>query len=53
MLSSSCIACLDPAAHAEVRREVEEVLDGHPETRGRDQVELPYVTDVYWTVRAA
>ncbi|MDI2126698.1 class I SAM-dependent methyltransferase [Yinghuangia seranimata] len=51
MLSSSHIACLDAAEQARVRREVEDVLDGHPETRGRDHVELPYVTDVYWTVR--
>lgn len=52
MLSSSHIACLDAGEQARVRREVEDVLDGHPETRGRDTVELPYVTDLYWTVRA-
>lgn len=51
MLSSSHIACLDAAEQAQVRREVEDVLDAHPETRGRDHLELPYVTDVYWTVR--
>ncbi|MCF2527489.1 class I SAM-dependent methyltransferase [Yinghuangia soli] len=53
MLSSSHIACLDADEQARVRREVEDVLDAHPETRGQERVELPYVTDVYWTARTA
>jgi SAM-dependent methyltransferase len=51
MLSSSHIACLDAAAQDRVRREVEDVLEAHPETRGHSHVEIPYTTDVYWTVR--
>lgn len=48
MLSSSHVATLDPDDQARVRVEVEAVLDLHTETAG-DRVEIPYVTDVYWT----
>lgn len=51
VLSGRGIRALDEAGRARVRREVEDVLDTHPETRGRDRLELPYVTDVYWSVR--
>lgn len=51
MLSTSHIACLDAGEQARVRREVEEVLDTYPETRGQDRLELPYVTELYWTRR--
>ncbi|UGQ10730.1 class I SAM-dependent methyltransferase [Yinghuangia sp. ASG 101] len=51
VLSSRGVSGLEEPDRARVRREVEDVLDGHPETRGRDRLELPYVTDVYWTVR--
>ncbi|SEO39945.1 class I SAM-dependent methyltransferase [Actinacidiphila rubida] len=48
MMSSSHIAVLDPAAQAQVRAEVEAVLDAHDATRGNGAVEMPYTTDVYW-----
>lgn len=51
VLTSRGVRGLDPPDRARVRREVEDVLDGHQETRGRDRIELPYVTDVYWAVR--
>ena len=48
MMSSSHIAVLDRAAQAQVRAEVEAVLDAHDATRGGDAIEMPYTTDVYW-----
>ncbi|HSA51736.1 MAG TPA: class I SAM-dependent methyltransferase [Yinghuangia sp.] len=51
VLATTRVTALEEAERARVRREVEDVLDDHPETRGREQLELPYVTDVYWTVR--
>jgi SAM-dependent methyltransferase len=50
-LSSSWIAALDEAGRSEVVQEVEEVLEGDSATRGRDFLDLQYVTDVYWTRR--
>ncbi|WP_431945840.1 class I SAM-dependent methyltransferase [Actinacidiphila sp. bgisy167] len=51
MTSSSHIAVMDPAEQERVRSEVEAVLAGHDATRGRDAVEMPYTTDVYWVRR--
>ncbi|GAB2585893.1 class I SAM-dependent methyltransferase [Streptomyces capparidis] len=51
MLSSSHIAALDARERDAVRAEVEAVLSRHEATRGRERVELPYTTDVYWTRR--
>lgn len=51
MLSSSHIAALESAERGRVRAEVEEVLSRHDATRGRDSLELPYTTDVYWSRR--
>jgi SAM-dependent methyltransferase len=48
MMSSSHIAVLGAAEQDRVRAEVEAVLDAHDATRGRDGIEMPYTTDVYW-----
>ena len=49
-LTSSVISTLDAGSRSQVRRELEAVLDRHEESRG-DRIEIPYVTDVYWTSR--
>jgi SAM-dependent methyltransferase len=51
-LSSSHIATLDEHDRNAVRQELESVLDRFAETTG-DRIEIPYVTDVYWTHRRA
>jgi SAM-dependent methyltransferase len=51
LLSSSCIAALPPADREDVRREVLALLDRAAETRGREEVGLPYRTEVHWTRR--
>lgn len=49
-LTSSVISTLDADSRAQVRRELESVLDRHKESCG-DRIEIPYVTDLYWTAR--
>jgi SAM-dependent methyltransferase len=49
-LTSSVISTLDDGRRAQVRRQLEEVLERHEESRG-DRIEIPYVTDLYWTAR--
>jgi SAM-dependent methyltransferase len=49
-LTSSVISTLDAVSRAQVRRELEAVLDRHEESRG-GRIEIPYVTDLYWTAR--
>jgi SAM-dependent methyltransferase len=49
-LTSSVISTLDADSRTQVRRELESVLDRHAESRG-DRIEIPYVTDLYWTAR--
>jgi len=49
-LTSSVISTLDSASRTQVRRELEAVLDRHEESRGA-RIEIPYVTDLYWTAR--
>ena len=51
-LTSSVISALDEGSRTQVRRELEAVLDRHEETRGV-RIEIPYVTDLYWTRRLA
>ncbi|MGY1689217.1 class I SAM-dependent methyltransferase [Geodermatophilus sp. SYSU D01105] len=43
----SYVATMDDGRRAEFLTEVRAVLDTHPDTRGRDLVELPYLTDAY------
>ena len=49
-LTSSRISTLDEASREQVRRELIAVLDRFPDTRG-ERIEIPYVTDVYWTAK--
>jgi SAM-dependent methyltransferase len=51
MLSSSHIAALEADERERVRREVEAVLRRHKATRGRETMDLPYTTEIYWTTR--
>ena len=48
VLSVSVIAVLPPAERRHVARRVREVLDADPATRGREILEMPYRTDIYW-----
>ena len=43
---------MDAASHEDVLAEVRGLLDAHPETAGRDALDLPYVTDVHLYERA-
>jgi ubiquinone/menaquinone biosynthesis C-methylase UbiE len=48
--SRSSVAVLEPPARATLLAEVTAVLDDHPDTRGRDDLVLPYETRCYrWT----
>jgi SAM-dependent methyltransferase len=51
VLSISFIAELGEANRANVAEEVRALLSSDPETRGRDEVVLPYRTDVWWCRR--
>jgi hypothetical protein len=43
----SYVATMDHDRREEFLREVRTVLDTHPDTRGRDLVDLPYRTDAH------
>jgi len=47
--SISTVAAADPATRARLLADVETILREDPETAGRDRVELPYATELYWT----
>ncbi|MDP8927384.1 MAG: methyltransferase domain-containing protein [Actinomycetota bacterium] len=49
--SISFIAALDGPARSRVLSRVRELLDTHPETRGRRELVLPQVVDLYWAER--
>lgn len=49
--SISFVATLPEARRTEVLRRVRELAETHPATRGQAEIVMPYVTDVYWTVR--
>jgi MOSC domain-containing protein YiiM len=49
--SVSYIAALEPSEHADVLADVTELLRRHPETTGRDTVELPYTTEIMSAAR--
>jgi SAM-dependent methyltransferase len=49
-LTSSRISTLDEDSRTEVRSELIAILDRFPDTRG-ERIEIPYVTDVYWTAK--
>ena len=47
----SHIAAMDPAEQAVVLADVRRVLAEHPDTRGREELHVPYRVDCYWTER--
>ena len=49
--SMSFVAALDEEPRARLLAEVADLLDTHPDTRGRDDVALPYVTELFTTRR--
>jgi SAM-dependent methyltransferase len=51
--SMSFVAALDAAPRAELLAQIEHLLDTDPETAGRDDVAMPYVTELYTTRRLA
>lgn len=46
--STSYIAALDPAKHEDLLCRVRRLLDADEQTRGRDEIEMPYVTHLVW-----
>lgn len=50
--SVSHVASMAPGAQDAVLGEVRDVLASHPDTRGRDEVAIPYRVDCYWAQRA-
>jgi SAM-dependent methyltransferase len=51
-LSVSMIAILPAARQREVAAEVRALLATDPDTRGRQRISLPYLTEVYWCRRS-
>lgn len=51
MLSSSWIAGLGPTEQGELVRDIDRLLERHPETAGREEIVLPYVTQAHWCRR--
>ena len=46
--STSFIAALPPERHQHALDAVAQLLATHPDTRGRDQITIPYNTQIYW-----
>jgi SAM-dependent methyltransferase len=51
VLSVSYVASAPDVERRRAMAEVEEMLDTDPELRGRDEIVMPYRTDVYWCVK--
>lgn len=51
MASISFIAALPEDRHARVLARTRQLLETHPETRGRSEIAFPYCCDVYWCTR--
>ena len=49
--SMSFVAALGEEPRAQLLAEVADLLDAHPSTRGRDDVAIPYVTELFTTSR--
>jgi SAM-dependent methyltransferase len=47
--SASAVALLPEAEREELFRSVREVLENHTDTRGRAELDAPYITKVWWT----
>jgi SAM-dependent methyltransferase len=52
MRGVSHVAALGPESQAEVLGDVRTVLATHPDTQGRDELQVPYRVDCYWLERA-
>jgi SAM-dependent methyltransferase len=50
--SISFVAALEEEPRAQLLAEVADLLDAHADTRGRDDLSLPYVTELFTTQRA-
>ena len=50
--SVSHVAVLDPAERDAVLDEVRNTLAAHPDTTGRERIEIPYRVDAYWCEKA-
>lgn len=50
--STSFVGALSSEERAEVLSRARELLDTHPDTRGRPMLHLPYRVDVYWCHKA-
>jgi hypothetical protein len=50
--SMSFVAALDDEPRERLLAQIAELLDTHPDTRGRKDVALPYVTELFTTRRA-
>src|SRR4029077_12924703 len=51
--SMSFVAALDDETRPRVLAEFAELLDTHPDTRGRDDLALPYLTELFTARRTA
>jgi SAM-dependent methyltransferase len=49
--SSSFIAVMPAAEKNQVLDQVRELLSAHPQTTGKDTIEFPYRTDVFWCAK--
>jgi SAM-dependent methyltransferase len=49
--SMSFVAALEAAPRAQLMTEIADLLDTHPATRGRDDIAIPYVTELFTTRR--
>jgi SAM-dependent methyltransferase len=51
--STSFVGALSEDERQEVLRRARDFLDRHPQTQGRQTIDLPYTADLYWCTRAA
>ena len=49
--SRSYIGALHNEDREIVLHQVRELLERHPKTKGKDEIEIPYRTDVYWCIK--
>jgi hypothetical protein len=49
----SFVAVQPPVVREQVFAAVRALMDSHPQLRGRESFDLPYVTEVFWAPREA
>ena len=49
--STSFVGALSEDERQEVLRRARDLLDRHPQTQGRQTIDLPYTADLYWCTR--